>query len=135
MSQILFYFRLFPIIKNINLCVCVCVCARAHTQSLSHFLLLSQGLNLHLLLLLLWQVDSLPLHHMGSQGPNKSRYWSGLCAGAKVCFSGSGQLKLSRISVENPGLLNPAKGLCLYFFPLLSLCFLLSIICDFDHKI
>ena len=67
-------------------CVCVCVCVRAHTQSLSHFLLLSQGLNLNLLLLLLWQVDSLPLHHMGSQGPNKSRYWSGLCAGAKVCF-------------------------------------------------
>ena len=73
-------------------CVCVCVCAQlcltlipwtvAYQDPLSmefsgkntgvgcHFLLqeiyLTQGLNLHLLGLLNWQADSLPLGHLGS---------------------------------------------------------------------
>ena len=39
---------------------------------------LTQGLNLHLLHLLHWQVDSLPLHHLGS--PFGTMLWDKLVA-------------------------------------------------------
>ena len=48
-----------------------------HTGEGCHFLLqwifLTQGLNLHLLH---WQVDSLPLSHLGSLGPSLEEHWS-----------------------------------------------------------
>ena len=50
---------------------------RQNTGVGCHFLLqgifLTQGSNPHLLSLLHWQVDSLPLHHLGSQ-----EYWDGV---------------------------------------------------------
>ena len=100
------------------LCVCVCTCALSHVWLLvtpwsvacqapfswnfpgkntrvgCHFLLqgifLTQGLNPHLLH---WQVDSLPLHHLGS--PKRSLVFSILlyssvyllCSLRRVCFS------------------------------------------------
>ena len=42
----------------------------------SRGIFLTQGLNPNLLYLLRWQVDSLPLSHLGSPGPFKCRYFS-----------------------------------------------------------
>ena len=114
-------------------CVCVCVCARAHVhaQSLRSFPPLEPGIEptslaspfgkwiLHHCIT--WEAKDLTNLGVGQ-----------LCEqGPRFAFSGSGQLKFSRISMYNP-----AKGLGLYFFPyfLCVFCFQLFMILIIKYK-